>query len=139
MKAVTVIVMLVLVGLLVGCSSEAELVCIPVDPAVIKDIATGLDIIGGWTLRDGWAVPNPNPASPGSHYIAAEIDGPGMEGRGEIGVWMMGPKGAWETGGYVASVNGLAEEFSQWDRPPFFKGVTVPGAEDARKCVKANT
>jgi hypothetical protein len=42
--------------------------------------------------------------------VAAEIDGEGMEGDGEIGTWVVGELG----GGPIVAANNMAQEFSDW-------------------------
>ncbi len=82
--------------------------CIPT-PESGALIAEGLTVQGGGTLRDAYAVP----LAPGLNFgfvVAAEIDGPGMEGDGEIGTWAVGELG----GGPIFAVNTMAQEFSEW-------------------------
>jgi hypothetical protein len=46
-------------------------------------------------------------------FISAEIDGPGLEGVGDIGTWAKsGPLAV--GGGLILSVNEVAQEFSDW-------------------------
>ncbi len=74
-------------------------------------IGEGLTVSGGGTLRDAFAVPLPAGQEFGFlHVVAAEIDGSGMEGDGEIGTWAVGELG----GGPIFAVNAFAQEFSEW-------------------------
>ena len=133
------VVFLVLAACSNGDSTSSKSSCMFVDDSVTTLIQDGLTVTGGGTLRSAWAVLNP--ASPGSYFVAAEIDGPGMEGNGEIGVWMtrLDLNGTFEGGtSYIASVNAMAEEFSEWGAPPGINAVT-PGVGEAKTCVKENS
>ena len=130
----------VLLVLAVACSASGAAPskvsgCIRVDRVVLEVIANGLTVTGGGTLRDGWAVPNP--AAPGSHFVAAVIDGAGI-GSGTVGVWAtpLGPGGS-STGSYIGSIDANAEEFSHWGKPQGVIAAT-PGVREAKECVKAH-
>lgn len=91
---------------------------------------------GGGTLRNGWAVKSSDFQS--VYFLAAEMDFPGAEGDGEIGVWATGSLEA--TVGFF-SVNGLAIEFSQWgdgSKTDAQLSISDDGASEAEQCVKSS-
>ena len=80
-------------------------------PESAASIAEGLTVTDG-TLRNAFAVPVRGGAEFGLLFVvAAEIDGPGLEGDGEIGTWATGELG----GGPIFAANAVAQEFSDWD------------------------
>jgi hypothetical protein len=80
-------------------------------PESAASIAEGLTVSAG-TLRNAFAVPLRGGAEFGLLFVvAAEIDGAGLEGNGEIGTWATGELG----GGPIFAANAVAQEFSDWD------------------------
>lgn len=78
-------------------------------PLAAAAIAKGLTVQGGGTLRNAFQVLTA--VEPGffGYVVAAEIDGPGMEGDGQVGTWAVG-----KLGSPIFAVNALAQEFSDW-------------------------
>ena len=63
------------------------------------------------TLRNAFAVPLQTESPSGFTYVvAAEIDGVGIEGNGEIGTWAVGELG----GEPIVAANSLAQRWSDW-------------------------
>ena len=83
--------------------------CEMVSSAVLNAIAEGLTVNGGGTLRNGYAVKSDDFSK--VYMVAADIQGTGMEGDGEVGVWAMN---SLDGGGLIFAVDGLAKEFSDW-------------------------
>lgn len=99
------------VVILAGCGSEGESSasrCIAVEQTTLSNIAEGLTVSGGGSLRDGWAVRSEDFEQ--VYFVAAEMDGSGMEGDGEVGLWATNDL----AGGLIFAVNSMAEEFSDW-------------------------
>ena len=96
---------------LAACTaSDATGECIAT-PESAASIAEGLTVTDG-TLRNAFAVPLRGGAQFGLLFVvAAEIDGPGLEGDGDIGTWATGELG----GGPIFAANAVAQEFSDWD------------------------
>jgi hypothetical protein len=80
-----------------------------ISPESTLAIVDGLTVPGGGRLRTACAVPVTG-SDDFAFVVAAEIDGPGMEGDGEIGTWAVGVLG----GGPIVAVNSTAREFSAW-------------------------
>lgn len=100
--------------------------------SLVSLIASDLSVSGGGSLRAAQAVRS------GDHnrlwFIAADIQGPGMEGKGEIGVWatndLNGP-------GLIFAVDGLAREFTTWGTAgdPLFS-LTDDGVRESEACTR---
>lgn len=91
-------------------AAQAEHECIPT-PEAAASIGDGLTVTGGGSLRDAVAVALPASSESGVGFVvAAEIDGPGMEGDGEVGTWAVGEL----AGGPTIAANTIAQEFSEW-------------------------
>jgi hypothetical protein len=83
--------------------------CERVSSAVLNAIAEGLTVSGSGTLRNGYAVKSKDFSK--VYMVAADIQGVGMEGDGEIGVWATN---SLDGTGLILAVDGLAKEFSDW-------------------------
>jgi hypothetical protein len=127
----------VVVLLLTSCSGGAAR-CETVTNTVLGQIAEGLTVTGGGSLRDGSAVRS------GDYervwFIAAEIDGTGIEGDGEVGVWASNTDPSTTNVldvHLIYAVNSVAQEFSDWgaDADP---GLSMgdDGAADAEACAR---
>jgi hypothetical protein len=88
---------------------KAAAECRRVSRAKLAQIEAGLTVSGGGKLRRGFAVKSGDYNR--LYFIAAEIDGPGIEGAGDIGLWA---SNRLEEGGLTSSVNAVANEFSDW-------------------------
>lgn len=85
--------------------------CRSVPPALVSAIETGLTVTGGGTLHNTQAVKSRDFNR--VWFISAEIDGPGLEGEGDIGTWAKsGPLAV--GGGLILSIDAVAQEFSDW-------------------------
>jgi hypothetical protein len=96
-----------------GLASEGK--CIET-PEAAAFIAHGLTVQGGGRLRNAFAVPLADNDEFG-YIVAAELDGPGMEGGGDIGTWAVLEIGGGPDGsplGPIIAVNTIAQEFSRW-------------------------
>ena len=106
--------------------------CEKVSSALLNAIAEGLTVSGGGTLREGYAVKSNDFAE--VYMVAADIQGTGMEGGGEIGVWATN---SLDGGGSIFAVDGLAKEFSDWgDGDTTDANITQSsdGVSEAKEC-----
>ena len=106
--------------------------CEKVSNALLNAIAEGLTVSGGGTLREGYAVKSNDFAK--VYMVAADIQGTGMEGDTEIGVWATN---SLDGGGPIFAVDGLAKEFSEWgDGDTTDANITQSsdGVAEAKKC-----
>ena len=108
-------------SLLAGCGSgggesQPEASAIPCQrpsKLVVSSIEEGLTIDGGGSLTNAWAVRVPvdqqNTSGWPELLVAADLDGPGMEGGDEIAVWAT-------SNGYgpIWAIDSIAREFSDW-------------------------
>ena len=107
------------------------------DAALIaaEGISFGLTVSGGGSLRDAMAVKSNDYVN--AFFIAAEIDGPGLEGEGDIGVWVS--NSLEPGGGVIYAVDGMANEFTDWGdgrRIDAAFSASDDGAQEAKKCVE---
>jgi hypothetical protein len=101
---------------------------------LLKAIGTGLEVDGGGSLRNGFVVRSSDYRK--IYMVAADIQGPGMEGDDEVGVWATNSP---EAEGVILAVDGFAQEFSQWpDADRADAGITQAddGVEKARSCAE---
>ncbi len=102
--------------------AEATSRCVPVPAVLLGNIEAGLD---GRSLGRAAAVKSRDFEN--VWMVAAVI-----EGVGEAGVWGTNDLGG---GGLIASVDGYANQFSDWGRLPD-ASIVSDGAGEARDCVK---
>jgi hypothetical protein len=70
------------------------------------------------------------------YFVAAEIQGLGLEGDGDVGVWATNSKRA---EGLILAVDGVAQEFSDWgdsDKTDAAIDQSADGVEEARACAQ---
>jgi hypothetical protein len=106
--------------------------CEKVSSAVLNAIAEGLTVTGGGTLRNGYAVKSDDFTK--VYMVAADIQGTGMEGDGEVGVWATN---SLDGGGLIFAVDGLAKEFSDWghgDTTDAHITQSSDGVAEAKEC-----
>jgi hypothetical protein len=106
--------------------------CEKVSSAVLNAIAEGLTVTGGGTLREGYAVKSKDFNQ--VYMIAADIQGTGMEGNGEIGVWATN---SLDGAGGIFAVDGVAKEFSDWghgDTTDAHITQSSDGVAEAKEC-----
>jgi len=99
----------------------------PVPSGKLAAIESGLNI-STYTLRNGWAVKSE--AFKSVYMIAAEIDGPGLDGDGDVGLWASTSLSS----GPIYAVDALAKGYSVWpvtDITPY-----DDGADEAKAGVK---
>jgi hypothetical protein len=106
--------------------------CEPVSDELVAAIAGGLTVQGGGSIVRAVAVRS------GSHenawYVAAQIEGPGLEGT--IGVWATNRLDATGT---LFSVDNIANEFSSWGDGRTTDAAfssSDPSAAAARRCMQ---
>lgn len=78
---------------------------------VLRAIEQGLTVQGGGSLRNGWYVRSGDFER--VYFVAADIEGPGMTGPDQVGLWTTNRVNE-QRGAYA--VNGFAQEFSDWGR-----------------------
>jgi hypothetical protein len=102
---------------------------------LLDAIATGLDVGGGESrLRNGYAVRSG--VFEKVYMVAADIQGSGMEGPDDIGVWATNSP---EAEGVIYAVDAVAQEFSDWgDADKTQAGITASsdGVDEARSCAE---
>jgi hypothetical protein len=112
-RRLTLVVVLVVVA---GCSNvvadqSPSGLCEAAPPAIVtavsEGLVTGTSLTGARMVRD--------PEREDTWLVAAELDGPGISGEGEVGVWATDrpddPTMIW-------SVDAFALQFSEWPRIP---------------------
>jgi hypothetical protein len=125
-----------LVPLLVaGCASDKKAAtsrCDEASTALLAAIAAGLSVDGEGALPRGSVVRSSDYKK--LYFAAAEIDGPGLEGKGDVGVWVTNSLSG---EGLIMSVNSMAEEFSDWALGEASDANTTmsdDGAAEAEEC-----
>lgn len=106
--------------------------CERVSSAVLNAIAEGLTVSGSGTLRNGYAVKSKDFSR--VYMVAADIQGVGMEGEGEVGVWATN---SLDGTGLIFAVDGLAKEFSDWghgDETDANITQSSDGVSEAKEC-----
>jgi hypothetical protein len=106
--------------------------CEKVSSALLNAIAEGLTVTGSGTLRNGYAVKSKDFSK--VYMVAADIQGAGMEGNGEVGVWATN---SLDATGLIFAVNGLAKEFSEWghgDTTDANITLSSDGVAEAKEC-----
>ena len=109
--------------------------CTNVPRGLVEEIEKGLTV-QGTTLTNARAVKSEDFKQ--VQFVSAEIEGPGIDGSGQIGTWAKG--GSLGDGGGVTSVDGFALEYSDWADGPLSDAelsVTDDGAQESRDCVAA--
>ena len=89
-------------------------------------------------LRNARAVKSSDFKSVSVWFISAEIDGPGLDGDGEIGTWATTRPLAVGAGRILSIDTVFAQQLSGWERgDTTYAGVTMAndGAEESRHCV----
>ena len=116
-------------------TSPAPSSCLPVAQSLSAEIQEGVD--QRWTIRTDRAVRSGDFES--VYFVAADIEGPGVEDDDGIAVWaIVGDIDPFR--GLINSVPGFATEFSDWP-----DGSTTDaqlsgredGVDEAKRCVEA--
>jgi hypothetical protein len=108
--------------------------CEAVPRALVDTIASRLT--GRETLRDARAVKSGDFGR--VWFVSAEIDGPGLDGDGEVGTWAKTGPLAVGTGRILSVDTVFAQQLSGWDAgDTTYADVTMAddGAEASRRCV----
>ena len=90
---------------------------------------------GGGRLRNGFTVRSADFKK--MYMVAADIQGPGLEGNEDIGVWATNSLG---DGGLTFAVDSVAQEFSDWgdgDQTDAAISESDDGVEQARSCAES--
>jgi hypothetical protein len=106
--------------------------CEKVSSAVLNAIAEGLTVTESGTLRNGYAVKSKDFSK--VYMVAADIQGAGMEGNGEVGVWATN---SLDGTGLIFAVDGFAKEFSDWghgDTTDANITASSDGVSEAKEC-----
>jgi hypothetical protein len=106
--------------------------CEKVSRALLDGIAEGLTVTGGGSLRNGYAVKSNDFSK--VYMVAADIQGAGMEGTGEVGVWATN---SLELGGLIFAVDSFAKQFSDWGHGDETDANITPssdGVSEAKEC-----
>jgi len=108
--------------------------CVTVPSALVAAIEEGLTVSGGGTLRNARAVKSNDFEK--VYMVAADIQGAGMEGNEQVGVWATN---SLKGDGLIFSVDGQAKEFSDWgDGATTDANITqaADGVDEARECAR---
>jgi hypothetical protein len=98
----------------------------------VAAIEEGLTVSGGGSLRNARAVKSNDLEK--VYMVAADIQGDGMEGNDDIGVWATN---SLQGNGLIFSVDGFAKEFSDWgDAATTDAQITqaADGVDEAKEC-----
>lgn len=129
--------LLVAVGLVScggGADEESLARCNPAERSVLNAIESGLTVTRGGTLSAGEAVKSNDKDV---WFVGAEIDGPGLEEDGDVGVWAVTENPSEEDfAGGIHAVDSTAREFSDWGTAgqPLFT-MEDEGAQVAEDCL----
>lgn len=117
-----------------GTATAEATRCLPVATEVVKAIASGLTVTNGGTLRPARAVRSGDYER--VFFVSAEIDGPGLEGDGEVGTWATNRIDS--ARGLIFAVDAFAREFSDWGdgrKTDAEFSLERDGAEESRSCI----
>jgi len=102
---------------------------------LLDAIATGLEVSGGGgRLTRGYVVKSGEFAR--VYMVAAEIDGPGLQDDGDVGVWATNSK---TPDGMIFAIDGAAQEFSDWgdgDKTDAAIDQSADGVSRAKDCAQ---
>jgi hypothetical protein len=123
--------------LVIGCAGSADLSrCSTPNPEVVQLLASGLTVDGKGGLRAAQAVKSKDIAE--QWFLAADIQGPGLDGTGEIAVW--GLRNVTDLAKMSPTVwaNYTAKEFSEFGvaRQDRWFNPNTDGLKEAEDCVK---
>ena len=107
----------------------------PVDDALVSTIGEELTVDGGGSLRNAQAVRSSNFEQ--ARFVTADIEGRGLEGREDIGIWVTNDL---EAPGSVHAVDEVGKEFSDWGdggQTDARFSVNDDGAQEAREFVES--
>src|SRR5215212_8047147 len=112
-------VVVLVIGLVIGWSLVGGSIfqkpdlsrCVSVPTQVLEGIATGLTVDGGGYLRGGKAVKSRDLDD--TWFVAADIEGPSLDGADQIGVWATHGITLSDVGP-IYPAEALADEFTDW-------------------------
>jgi hypothetical protein len=113
-------------------SQGSEPSCQRASRRLLAAIETGLEVTGGGRLRRGYVVRSTDFDK--VYMVAADIQGPGLEAAGDIGVWATNSR---RGAGAIYAVNSVAQEFSDWrdaDKTDAAIDPSAQGVDEARRC-----
>ena len=133
-----------------GSSAPASARCSPASSSLLAKIMEGVDVRPGGRLRSGYVVQSTESGNVkwGPHVVvAAEIDGAGLEGTGDIGVWATYElttnfdgssirPGHWS----IYAVNELAKQLGLWgdgSEIGLHFPISADGVAEAMACAQA--
>ena len=90
-------------------TAPPPIACEEVGPALTEALATSLTVQDGGTIRGARAVRSNRHIN--AYYVAAEIDGPGLEYAGDVGLWATN---SLTDPDLLYSVDDVARSFSAW-------------------------
>jgi hypothetical protein len=114
-------------------ATQASDRCEAVSGVLVAAIKAGLTVTGG-TLRNAKAVRSKDFEK--VWMVAADIQGSGMEGSEDIGVWATN---SLQGDGLVFAIDGFAQEFSDWghgDTTDANITQAADGVQEAKDCVQ---
>jgi hypothetical protein len=119
-----------------GSQDEKTASCRRAPRKVLNRIEVGLQQVpNGGKLRNGYVVRSADFKK--MYIVAADIQGLGMEGKDDIGVWATN---SLAEGGLTFAVDGFAQDFSDWsDADLTDPAITTndDGVDEARSCAES--
>lgn len=117
-----------------ACAGTDRSNCEPVSPELSSHILQGLTIEGSGELRNAQAVRHDSTWV----FVSAELDGPGLEGDGQLGTWVV--SASLPGSGVVYAADEATEGVSRWGaiRTTQLAGIeNAPAAAASRQCVRS--
>lgn len=84
--------------------------CAAAPAALVAAISTGLDIVGGGSLRNVYAVKSADFEK--VWFVSGDLEGSGLEGADDVATWVTNDLSG--GGGLIYAVGGMATQFSDW-------------------------
>jgi hypothetical protein len=119
-----------------GDTTDASSRCESVSRKLLHAITTGLTVSGGGSLSEAAAVRSSDFEK--VWFVAAEIDGPGLEGSGDVGIWATNGDPSRRPSGLIFAVDAIAKEFSDWgdgSTADAQLSISDDGAQEAADCL----
>lgn len=137
MKRVLMLIVCLLVPSACGGSHAKQEAsrCEPVAAEVVDTIAAGMRADAGVTLRAARSVKSKDFDK--AWFVAADLQGEGLDGADQIGVWATNDAAG---SGTILAINAVAQQFTEWphgDSTAANMSMGDDGAEEARACAEA--